>query len=375
MTAAGDTILEAVALAKQFGQRTKVRAVDGVSLAVGRGETFAIVGESGCGKSTLARLLLRLVEPSAGDVLFEGRSIVDLAPAAMRALRRRMQLVFQDPFSSLNPRMTAAAIVGEPLALHGLVRGRGERRERVAALMRMVGLPPDYGDRYPHEFSGGQRQRIGIARALASEPALVVGDEPVSALDVSVQAQIVNLLEELKERLGLTLVIVAHGLPIIRHTSDRVAVMYLGQIVELAPTEALFENPLHPYTQALLAAVPVQHPRARGAMRPLEGDVPNPAAPPPGCPFHTRCPHARPPICTDVRPPLEAVEAGRKVACHFWSEIQAAGGGSILPKASPDRSPAFARRLELFTAVGARRGQRRASEAAAVDTAAPTPVL
>ncbi|WGF90485.1 ABC transporter ATP-binding protein [Marinivivus vitaminiproducens] len=352
---AGGILLEAAGLSKHFGRTgTAVRAVDGVSLQIRRGETFAIVGESGCGKSTLARLLLRLIEPTEGDVVFDGETITRLSARRMRALRRHMQIVFQDPFSSLNPRMTAEAIVAEPLVLHGLVRTRAERRERVAQLLRMVGLLPDHGHRYPHEFSGGQRQRLGIARALACEPALLIGDEPVSALDVSVQAQIVNLLEDLKIALGLTLVIVAHGLPVIRHMSDRVAVMYLGEIVELAPTDPLFERPLHPYTQALLAAVPVQSPRERGAMRAIEGDVPNPAAPPPGCRFHTRCPHARP-LCQERRPKLErAPDTGRSVACHFWREIAETGPDAGARIDAP-ASATLQRRLALFEEAGARR--------------------
>lgn len=348
-----EVILEAADLSRHFGHGpAPVRAVDGVSLQIRRGETFAIVGESGCGKSTLARLLLRLIEPTEGDVAFEGEVITNLPAREMRALRRRMQIVFQDPFSSLNPRMTAEAIVGEPIALHGLARSRAERRERVAALLRMVGLRPEHGSRYPHEFSGGQRQRLGIARALACQPVLLVGDEPVSALDVSVQAQIVNLLEDLKTELGLTLVIVAHGLPVIRHMSDRVAVMYLGEIVELAPTDALFEQPLHPYTQALLAAVPVPNPRERGAMRAIEGDVPNPAAPPSGCRFHTRCPHVGP-LCREQRPVLEPIsEDGRSVACHHWRAI--AAERVDVGRIETPKSPHLQRRLALFEEASAR---------------------
>jgi peptide/nickel transport system ATP-binding protein len=346
---AATPILEGIGLKKHFGGRgllaskTVVRAVDGVSSRSTKGETFAIVGESGCGKSTLGRLLLRLIEPSAGDVRYEGRSVLSLGSAELRRLRRDMQIVFQDPYAALNPRMSVGDIVGEPIWLHGLAEGAA-RRERVAELLRTVGLLPAHADRYPHEFSGGQRQRIGIARALAGEPKLIVGDEPVSALDVSIQAQIINLLEDLKERFDLTLVIVAHDLAVIRHMSDRVAVMYLGEIVELSETDALFDNPLHPYTQALLAAIPLPSPRNRQPKVLLQGDVPSPANPPSGCRFHTRCPHARE-VCRQQHPALEEAPDGRRVACHFWREIQNAGAGSI---AAPAPSPALAKRLALY---------------------------
>jgi peptide/nickel transport system ATP-binding protein len=344
-----DVILEGAGLVKHFGggglfsTPTVVRAVDGVSLGIQRGETFAIVGESGCGKSTLGRLLLRLIEPTAGDVLYEGKSILKLSKGELRRLRRELQIIFQDPFASLNPRMNVGDIIAEPIWLHGLASGK-DKRDRVADLMRTVGLLPTHTDRYPHEFSGGQRQRIGIARALAGDPKLIIGDEPVSALDVSIQAQIVNLLEDLKERFGLTLVIVAHDLAVIRHMSDRVAVMYLGEIVELSETDALFDNPLHPYTQALLAAIPSPSPANRKPKALLQGDVPSPAAPPPGCRFHTRCPHARG-ICREQHPALEKAPDGRRVACHFWREIQGAGAGSI---SAPPPSPALAERLALY---------------------------
>ncbi|MCB5175786.1 MULTISPECIES: ABC transporter ATP-binding protein [Microvirga] len=348
-TPSNDTILEGVGLVKHFGgggllsSSTVVRAVDGVSLAVQSGETFAIVGESGCGKSTLGRLLLRLIEPTDGDVLYKGRSILGLNQRELRQLRRELQIIFQDPFASLNPRMSVGDIVAEPIWLHGLAKG-SEKRERVTELLRTVGLLPAHADRYPHEFSGGQRQRIGIARALAGDPKLIIGDEPVSALDVSIQAQIINLLEDLKDRFGLTLVIVAHDLAVIRHMSDRVAVMYLGEIVELSETDALFDNPLHPYTQALLAAIPVPSPARRQPKALLQGDIPSPAAPPSGCRFHTRCPHARP-VCRDQHPALETTPDGRKVACHFWREIQGAGAGSIT---APPPSPALSKRLALY---------------------------
>ncbi|TSD87326.1 ATP-binding cassette domain-containing protein [Mycobacterium sp. KBS0706] len=328
-----------------FGGSPLVHAVDGVSLAIQPGETFAVVGESGCGKSTLGRLLLRLIEPTAGQVIYRGRELTALPPKEMRALRRELQIIFQDPYASLNPRMTVGDIIGEPIWLHGL-GGGAERRDRVAELLRIVGLLPDHAGRYPHEFSGGQRQRIGIARALAGQPVLIVGDEPVSALDVSIQAQVINLLEELKERFGLTLVIVAHDLAVIRHMSDRVAVMYLGEIVEQAPVDALFDAPLHPYTQALMKAIPVPSPSGRQAKSLLQGDVPSPTAPPPGCRFHTRCPHAKP-ICSEVRPPAEEAEPGRSVACHFWREIQDAGAGAL---AAPPTPPRLAARLSLYRA-------------------------
>ncbi len=352
MTLPGERpILESVALTKHFAGRRRlfgpsapVRAVDGVSLRVRRGETLALVGESGSGKSTLGRLMLDLLPPTAGDVLYEGRNVGALPAAERRALRRELGIVFQDPFASLNPRMSVADIVGEPIWLHEMLSA-ADRRAKVAAMLRVVGLRPEHGDRYPHEFSGGQRQRIGIARALASSPKLLLGDEPVSALDVSVQAQVVNLLEDLKAEFGLTLLVVAHGLGVIRHMSDRVAVMYLGQIVELAPVDALFDDPLHPYAQALLASVPNPSPRARKARVLLDGDIPSATRPPSGCRFHTRCPHVRA-ACRELQPALEEVAGERAVACHFWSELAGAGAGAL---AAPP-SPAFARRLALFEA-------------------------
>lgn len=346
------TILEAKGLTKQFGARSRalskmpvVHAVNGVSFAVREGETFAIVGESGCGKSTLGRLLLRLLDVTSGRVLYRGRDITDLTARAMRPLRREMQLVFQDPLASLNPSMTVGRIIGEPISLHGLARGTA-RRERVAELLRTVGLQPEYVDRFAHEFSGGQRQRIGIARALASEPRLLVGDEPVSALDVSVQAQVINLLEGLKCDFGLTLIIVAHDLGVIRHMSDRVAVMYLGEIVELASVDAVFETPLHPYTQALLQAIPVSNPHLRRPRTAIVGDLPSPTAPPPGCRFHPRCPHAKT-LCRESKPTHERLGDGRQVACHYWREIQSGGAGAPLATAE---SPKLAQRLALYRA-------------------------
>ncbi|MFJ4144616.1 ABC transporter ATP-binding protein [Pseudomonas sp. NPDC089734] len=350
-SAAQKPILEAIGLSKHFGieaglfQRRKppVQAVNEVSLSVRRGETLALVGESGSGKSTLGRLLLNLLNPTSGDVIYEGRNLANLSPEKLRQVRRELQIIFQDPFASLNPRMTVDSIVGEPIWLHSDA-SRSDRQARVAELLRTVGLAPEHAGRHPHEFSGGQRQRIGIARALASEPRLILGDEPVSALDVSVQAQVVNLLEDLKHRFGLTLVIVAHGLAVIRHMSDRVAVMYLGEIVELSPVNELFESPLHPYTQALMAAVPVSHPDLRHPRPLLGGDMPSPRRPPSGCRFHTRCPHARP-LCKEVKPPFVAVDAERQVACHYWREIANAGAGTLVV---PTPSAAYTQRLNLF---------------------------
>lgn len=349
----GNILLEARDLQKRFitgggllQRASTIHAVNGVSLKIRRGETFAIVGESGCGKSTLARLLLRLIEPSGGSVHFDGRELTGLSPSAMRGLRAELQFIFQDPFSSLNPRMTVERIVGEPLRLHRGLSG-GVLRARVTELLSRVGLRPEHADRYPHEFSGGQRQRICIARALASEPRLVVGDEPVSALDVSVQAQIVNLLEDLKRDLGLTLVVIAHDLAVIRHMADRVAVMYLGEVVELADTEALFTAPRHPYTRALLRAIPVPDPGARRAAEGvLGGDLPSPAAPPPGCRFHTRCPFATE-ICSSVPPPLNEA-GGAQVACHHWASLPAPEGSAL---AAPRRSPAAEARFALWRAA------------------------
>ncbi|WPD19341.1 dipeptide ABC transporter ATP-binding protein [Thermaerobacter composti] len=292
-----------------------VRAVDGVSLEIDPGETFGLVGESGCGKSTLARLILRLIPPTAGRIWFDGQDLLALPPAAMRRMRRQMQIIFQDPFGSLNPRFTVADIIGEPLRVHGM-RRREERERRVVELMELVGLNPAWRHRFPHQFSGGQRQRIGIARAIALNPRFVVADEAVSSLDVSVQAQILNLLADLQERLGLTYLFIAHGLNVVRHVSTRVGVMYLGQLVEVAPVDELFGHPAHPYTAALLSAVPVPHPRRRRERIVLQGDVPSPANPPAGCRFHPRCPFAQP-RCREEPPVLRPVAPGHAVACHF----------------------------------------------------------
>jgi oligopeptide/dipeptide ABC transporter ATP-binding protein len=292
-----------------------VHAVDGVSLTLAVGETLGIVGESGCGKTTLARCIVRLLRPTAGRIRFRGRDMTDARGRALRAMRHEVQMVFQDPQASLNPRKRVLQIVGRPVRLR---RGRGSQvAARVSELLSSVGLDPEHVDRFPHEFSGGQRQRVGIARALALEPALIVLDEPVSALDVSIQAQVVNLLEDLQDELGLTYVFVAHDLSVVRHVSDRIAVMYLGKVVELAPAEALYARPIHPYTVALLAAVPVPDPREnRARARPVvRGEPPSPLQPPPGCRFHTRCPHATE-VCRRVEPRLVDHGGGHSAACH-----------------------------------------------------------
>lgn len=295
---------------KEIGQ---VRAVDGVSLNVYSGETLGVVGESGCGKTTLGRLILRLIEPTAGRVDFAGTDMTDLTGASMRAMRRKMQIIFQDPFSSLNPRMTVDKIIAQGIVTHGLARGLAVG-ERVGQLLEMVGLPANAARRYPHEFSGGQRQRIGIARALAVEPEFIVADEPVSALDVSVQAQIVNLLQDIQADMGLTFMFIAHDLSVVRHISDRVAVMYLGKIVELATKEALYNAPSHPYTRALMSAVPVTNPQKRSERIILTGDVPNPSDVPGGCPFHPRCAE-RQAQCETAVPQLNDIGDGHQVAC------------------------------------------------------------
>ena len=299
-----------------FGRgRKQLRAVDGVSFSIGQGETLGLVGESGCGKSTVGKAVLRLVEPTSGHVSLEGEEITGLGSAALLDRRKRMQVIFQDPYSSLNPRMTAGEIVQEPLINFG-IGSRAEQRDRVALLFARVGLRPDQRANYPHEFSGGQRQRLGIARALALGPSVIIGDEPVSALDVSVQAQVINLMMDLQQEFGLSYLFVAHDLGVVEHISHRVAVMYLGKIVEIAARAALFETPKHPYTEALLAAVPVSHPRARRARTVLTGDVPSPISPPPGCRFHTRCPIAVA-RCRQEEPPLVVDASGHGVACHL----------------------------------------------------------
>jgi oligopeptide/dipeptide ABC transporter ATP-binding protein len=307
-----------------------IKAVDDVSLEIERGETLGLVGESGCGKSTVGRTILRLYEPTEGTVVFDGRDITTLSESELRPLRRRMQMVFQDPYASLNPRHSIGRIVGEPLRVHGLAN-RKQAHSRVRELLEIVGLPADAATRYPHEFSGGQRQRIGLARSLALNPDFIVCDEPVSALDVSIQAQIINLLENLQADFDLTYLFIAHDLAVVRHISDRIAVMYLGKIVEISPAAELYENPLHPYTISLLSAVPIPDPvveRGRETIL-LPGDLPSPANPPPACRFHTRCPYVQPTLCREEEPPLRKLATGHLVACHWAEEIHA---GSIQPQ-------------------------------------------
>ncbi len=316
-------VLEVKDLKKHFPVRKgllrrtvgQVYAVDGISFSIGEGETLGLVGESGCGKSTAGRAVLRLIEPTSGSVRMTGRDITHLSKKALRPYRRQMQIVFQDPFSSLNPRMTAGEIVGEPLLVHGMARGK-ERREQVAALFERVGLRPAQMANYPHQFSGGQRQRIGIARALALGPKLIVGDEPVSALDVSIQAQVINLLQDLQRERRLSYLFISHNLAVVEHISHRIAVMYLGRIVEQADTRSIFVRPQHPYTEALLSAVPVPDPTVKRQKRILQGDVPSPVNPPAGCHFHTRCPYAMA-HCKVEAPPLREIAPGHHVSCHL----------------------------------------------------------
>ena len=317
-------IKEGIVFERHIGD---IRAVDGVSFAVRRGETLGLVGESGCGKSTTGRAIIRLYKPTEGRIVFDGTDITEMTGAPLRAIRRRMQMIFQDPYASLNPRMNVATIITEPMEIHKVGTPK-ERRERGRELLSTVGLNPEFGVRYPHEFSGGQRQRIGVARALALNPDMVVADEPISALDVSIQAQIINLLERLQGEFGLTYLFVAHDLSVVTHISDRIAVMYLGRIVELAGSRDLNRHPLHPYTVALLSAIPIPDPVVESRRRRiiLKGDVPSPVSPPSGCRFHTRCwlreRLGNPEICTTVDPPLHEVASGHDVACHFADEVE-----------------------------------------------------
>ncbi|EKX67979.1 dipeptide ABC transporter ATP-binding protein [Streptomyces ipomoeae] len=342
--APGEILLKVTGLQKYFPIRKgllqrqvgAVKAVDGIDFEVRRGETLGVVGESGCGKSTMGRLITRLLEPSGGKIEFDGKDITHLGTGGMRPLRRDVQMIFQDPYGSLNPRHTIGTIVSAPFKLQGVEPEGGVKKE-VQRLLELVGLSPEHYNRYPHEFSGGQRQRIGIARALALKPRMVVADEPVSALDVSIQAQVVNLMDDLQDELGLTYVIIAHDLSVVRHVSDRIAVMYLGKIVELADRDSLYAAPMHPYTKALLSAVPIPDPRRRGAKSErilLKGDVPSPIAPPSGCRFHTRCWKATE-ICKTTEPPLAELKPGQRVACHHpenLSEVR-------LPPRGEDQQP------------------------------------
>jgi peptide/nickel transport system ATP-binding protein/oligopeptide transport system ATP-binding protein len=349
-----------VARRSVFGKATAhVNAVDGVSFTVGAGETLALVGESGCGKSTVSRLVLRLIEPDSGRIRFAGRDLLKFDAAELRAFRREAQIIFQDPYASLNPRMTVSQILSEPLVLHDLLP-RARHRARVEELLQLVGLEPRFARRYPHEFSGGQRQRIAIARALAVEPKLIICDEPVSALDVSIRSQILNLLRDLQRRLGLAYIFVSHDLAVVKHIADRVAVMNLGRIVETADADALFASPHHPYSRALLSAIPIPNPRARRGRILLEGEMPSALDPPPGCHFHTRCPYAVD-RCRLERPLLVATPDGHATACHRTTELPPPQ--TVVP-IEADVAPSLQRLLAAFTEGKAGRG---------VDTIAAAP--
>jgi peptide/nickel transport system ATP-binding protein len=348
-----ENLLEVIGLEKHFPitrgifirhKTGAVRAVDGINFSVRAGETLGLVGESGCGKSTIGRLVTRILEPTGGKIIFEGRDISHLSVGAMRPLRRDVQMIFQDPYSSLNPRHTVGSIVGAPLTVQGIPTPQGRKRA-VQDLLELVGLNPEHYNRYPHEFSGGQRQRIGIARALALRPKLIVADEPVSALDVSIQAQVVNLLDDLQRELNLTYLFIAHDLSVVRHISDRVAVMYLGKIVEVADRDTIYAQPLHPYTVALMSAVPVPDParrdRAQRERILLSGDVPSPIDPPSGCRFRTRCWKAQA-ICAEVEPPLANAADGHQVACHYPIQLEERRGARVVCQAGAVNAPAVA---------------------------------
>jgi oligopeptide transport system ATP-binding protein len=361
--AKGDPLLEVEHLVKYFPIKegllidrevAAVHAVDDVSLTLHEGETLGLVGESGCGKSTLCRSIMQLIKPTSGSVKFEGHELVGRSHKELQPLRRQMQMIFQDPFASLNPRKRVGQIVGDPLALHGIASGR-ELRRNVQELLDRVGLSAEHYNRYPHEFSGGQRQRIGIARALALRPKLIIADEPVSALDVSIQAQIINLLEDLQDEFGLSYIFVAHDLGVVRHVSDRIAVMYLGKLVERSPGAELYQRPIHPYAEALLSAVPIPDPKANAARQPvvLEGDVPSPVNPPSGCRFHTRCPHATE-VCSEKEPPLADYGSGHAAACHHPRNVDgklvsAAEVAPDSPESASDVLPADAERAPAVT--------------------------
>ncbi|WP_124285324.1 MULTISPECIES: ABC transporter ATP-binding protein [unclassified Streptomyces] len=373
-TSSREPLLRVEGLVKHFpirrgllGRQTAaVKAVDGIDFEVYPGETLGVVGESGCGKSTMGRLITRLIEPTGGKVEFEGRDITHLSMGKMRPMRRDVQMIFQDPYSSLNPRHTIGTIVSAPFRLQG-VEPEGGLKDHVQELLQLVGLSPEHYNRYPHEFSGGQRQRIGIARALALRPKLVVADEPVSALDVSIQAQVVNLLDDLQDELGLTYVIIAHDLSVIRHVSDRIAVMYLGKIVELTDRKSLYSAPMHPYTKALMSAVPVPDPRRRGSKSErilLKGDVPSPISPPSGCRFHTRCWKATE-VCKTQEPPLIALKTGHQVACHHPENAPDQVPGQQVPAAAREA-------VELITPAQPESPAEEPAEAPAGDGAALT---